>query len=110
MTEQVIRHRGVKRDENGKLTDPSTPDATLSAIAVAPGTGGTSASTSGGSDRRERGRSGEDTACVVYFAPGTDVINDDELTVRGKRYQITVNNWLLDGMGGLEVLCTRGQG
>lgn len=110
MAETVIRHRGVKRDENGKIiTNPSTPDAPLSAIAVAPGTGGTSASTSGGSDRRERGRTGSDSACVVYFAPGTDLVNDDELTVRGKRYQITVNTWFV-GRGGLEVVCTRGQG
>lgn len=108
MAEQVIRHRGARRDENGQLTaDSSVP---LTAFAVAPGTGGASAGTSGGSDRRERGRTGSDSAYVVYFLGGADVVSDDELTVRGKRYNITVNDWHFDGLGGLEVLCTRGQG
>lgn len=104
MSEQVIRHRGAGRDENGELT-PST-DTTLTAIAVAPGSG----SQSGQGDRQERARSGEDIACIVYFDPGTDLINSDELTVRGSRFRIIVNDWLLSGRGGLEVLCTRGQG
>ena len=95
----MIRHRGGGRDENGQLlqADP-TP---LVAIAVAP---------RGGSDRTDRGRSGEDIACTVYFPTGTDVVNTDELTVRGKRYKIVVNDWRWKGRGGLEVLCTRGQG
>lgn len=97
--EQVTRHRGGGRDENGKLLD-STP-ATLSAIAVAPG---------GGSDRQSLGRTGEDIACTVYFPLGTDLVNADELTVRGERFRIVVNDWQLNGFGGLEVLCTRGQG
>lgn len=103
MAESVIRHRGVQRDEDGKLTDPSAPDATLMTIAVAPG---------GGSDRPERTRSGEDIACTAYFPLGTDVVNTDELTVRGQRFRIVVNEWRSPrtGRGGLEVLCTRGQG
>ena len=109
MSEQVIRHRGAGRDENGELA-AEAPPFPLTAIGVAPGSGGTSAGSSGGADRTERGRSGEDTQCVVYFPPGTDLVNDDELTVRGKRYRSTVNDWLLSGLGGLEVLCTRGQG
>lgn len=109
MSEQVIRHRGVQRDEDGRITDPSSPDAALTAICVAPGSGGTSAGTSGGADRLERGRSGEDTQCVVYFPAGTDIKNSDELTVRNERYRIVVNNWFV-GRGGLEVVCTRGQG
>lgn len=105
MSEQVIRHRDGGRDENGQLT-PAT-DTTLTAIAVAPGSG----SQSGQGHRQERARSGEDIACTVYFDPGTDLINSDELTVRGKRYRsITVNEWNMNGCGGLEVLCTRGQG
>lgn len=99
MTEQVIRQRGGGRDENGKLIAASA--ATLTAIAVAPGAG---------SERLERARDGEDIAFTVYFTPGTDVVNSDELTVRGKRFRIIVNDWLLSGRGGLEVLCTRGQG
>lgn len=109
MTEQVIRHRGPGRDENGKLTADAS-SVPLMAFCVAPGTGGTSAGTSGGSDRRERGRTGSDSAYVVYFLGTADIDSDDELTVRGKRYQVTVNDWHLGGRGGLEVLCTRGQG
>lgn len=110
MSEQVIRHRGASRDENGKLTAEAS-SVPLTAIGVAPGSGGSSAGSSGGSDRVERGRTGEDTQCVVYFLPGTDLVNSDELTVRGKRYRsITVNDWNMNGRGGLEVLCTRGQG
>ncbi|SKS24723.1 Uncharacterised protein [Mycobacteroides abscessus subsp. bolletii] len=104
MSEQVIRHRGGGRDENGQLT-PAT-DTTLTAIAVAPGSG----SQTGQGHRQERARSGEDIACTVYFNSGTDLINSDELTVRGNRYPIIVNDWILSGRGGLEVLCTRGQG
>ncbi|MBV0920717.1 hypothetical protein KC238_26020, partial [Mycobacteroides chelonae] len=102
--------RGAGRDENGKLTADGAP-VSLTAIGVAPGSGGSSAGSSGGSDRIERARTGEDTQCVVYFPPGTDLVNNDELTVRGKRYRsITVNDWNMNGRGGLEVLCTRGQG
>ncbi len=100
--EPVTRHRGGGRDENGKLT-AEQPPLSLMAIAVAPG---------GGSDRSERARSGEDIACTVYFPIGTDIVNADELTVRGERFRVIVNDWRLseDAPGGLEVLCTRGQG
>lgn len=98
----VIRHRGGERDENGTFADESD-SVTLMAIAVAPG---------GGSDRGERARSGEDIDCIVYFPAGTDVVNSDELTVRGARYRIVVNVWEIDSSstGGVEVLCVRSQG
>lgn len=99
MSEQVTRHRGGGRDENGELIEAT--DAPLTAIAVAP---------RGGSESAERARDGETIACTVYFVPGTDVVNSDELTVRGERFGVIVNDWLLEGRGGLEVLCTRGQG
>lgn len=100
MSEQVIRHRGGGRDENGKLI-ADTSATPLDVIGIAPG---------GGSQRVDRGRDGEDIAYTVYFPTGTDVVNADELTVRGQRFRIIVNDWLLSGRGGLEVLCTRGQG
>lgn len=99
MTEQVVRHRGGGRDENGKLT-PST-DQVLTPIVVAPG---------GGSEFVERGRDGESTAYTVYLPRGTDITNDDKLTVRGDRFGIVVNNWDVGGRGVVEVLCNRGQG
>lgn len=97
-SEQVIRHRGAVRDENGQLA--TAVDAPLMAIAVAPG---------GGSEFVERGRDGERTKFAVYFEPGTDVVNSDELTVRGERFSVVVNDWR-HPIGGLEVLCNRGQG
>lgn len=101
LEETVIRHRGGGRDENGKLTPDTT--TTLTAMGVAPGAG---------SERLERGRDGEDIACTVYFPTGTDLVNSDELTVRGERFRIIVNDWrTTPGLpGGLEVLCSRGQG
>lgn len=99
MTEQVIRHRGGGRDTKGRII-PAV-ESPLLAMAVAPGPG---------SERIERQRSGEDIAFTVYFPPGTDLINSDELSVRGNRFRIIVNDWRMGGRGGLEVLCTRGQG
>ena len=45
VSEQVIRHRGRSRDENGKLT-PAVPDLPLTPLEIAPG---------GGSKTVERG-------------------------------------------------------
>lgn len=105
LREPVTRHRGGARDENGQLIDAT--DTALVAIAVAPGGG----ADRGGVDRIERGRDGEDIACVVYFDTGTDIVNSDELTVRGERFRIIVNDWRsMPILGGLEVLCKRGQG
>lgn len=99
MSEQVIRHRGGGRDENGQWQPPA--DEPLTPIVVAPG---------GGAQYTERGRDGETVAFVVYFPTGTDLVSSDELTVRGKRFPIIVNDWRASGRGGLEVLCTMGQG
>lgn len=97
--EQVIRHRGPGRDENGQLT--SSVDVPLTPIAVAPG---------GGSQYVELSRDGETVACIVYFPPGTDIVNSDEMTVRGERFSVIVNDWRSSSIGGIEVLCTSGQG
>lgn len=107
MTEQVIRHRGGGRDENGKLIDSSAETSVpLTAIGVAPGFYPAATSR----ERISDGRDGEDIGAVVYFPLGTDVVNSDELTVRGERYRIVVNDWQMQGRGGLEVVCSRGQG
>lgn len=102
MSEQVTRHRGARRDEDGKLTAAS--DIPLEAFAVAPG---------GGHHQVQLGRDGEDIDCIVYFTSYVDLTNADELTVRDQRYQIIVNEWRspwTSPLGGLEVLCSRGQG
>jgi hypothetical protein len=95
----VIRHRGASRDEDGKWIPGS--DVLLTPMVVAPG---------GGTQSAQRLREGETIACTVYFAGGTDIKNSDELTVGEERYTIIVNDWSLSGRGGMEVLCTRGQG
>lgn len=100
MTEQVIRHRGYVRDTKGKYSGGT--DVPLQAIEVAPG---------GGSRMIRQSRDGETIAATVYFEPGTDVVDGDDLTVRNVRYRTIVNGWLPDDrLGGFEVLCTRGQG
>lgn len=99
MAEQVTRHRGGGRDENGQWTPGS--DVPLTPFVIAPG---------GGTQYTEKGRDGESVACVVYFVPAVDLTGDDELTVRGKRYSIVVNDWQAGGRSGTEALCTRGQG
>lgn len=100
-SEPVIRHRGGGRDENGQFA--ADESETVMAVAVAPG---------GGADQVARLRSGEDIDCTVYFPMGTDIVNGDELTVRGNRFRIVVNDWRINAnpIGGLEVLCVRGQG
>lgn len=99
MTEQVIRHRGSSRDEDGEYIEGS--DSVLEAFGVAPGAS---------QQQSERAREGENIACTVYFTNFVDLTNADEMTVRGERFAIIVDTWSLDGRGGLEVLCTRGQG
>lgn len=99
VSEQVVRHRGGGRDENGQIVPPT--NVQMTAIAVAPG---------GGSENIDRLRDGETISCTVYFKLGTDIVNSDELTVRGERFRIVVNDWQLGGRGGVEVLCVRGQG
>lgn len=99
MTEQVVRHRGGRRDEDGAWIPGG--DEPLTPTVVAPG---------GGSEFSERSRAGEITAFRVYFPLGTDITSDDELTVRGERFGIVVNDWDQSGRGIVEVLCTRGEG
>lgn len=101
MSEQVIRHRGPGRDEDGKII-PAI-DAPLSAIAIAP---------TGGGRNVQRARDGRTVSCTAYFVPRVDIANGDELTVRGERYSIIVNDWRSprSGRGGIEVLCLRGEG
>lgn len=101
MTEIVVRHRNGGRDKNSAWLPGS--DAELVAFAVAP---------SGGSDFVAREREGEQVACAVYFIDPVDIVSSDELTVRGERFQVTVNVWRSPwtNRGGVEVLCKRGQG
>ncbi|MEU1526359.1 hypothetical protein ABZ413_29600 [Nocardia rhamnosiphila] len=82
MSETVIRHRGGGMDGDGNPI-PSTDDP-LSARAVAPGAT---------AEYVDRGRDGERVECTVYFYPAVDLGNSDELTVRGVRYRMQVEQW-----------------
>lgn len=101
MSETVIRHRGGGRDEDGAvLPSSATP---LPAKAVEP---------QAGSRVTRRAGNGLRVQCVVYFVGPVDLTDDDELTVRGQRYQIDVGVWRSPWTSrqGVEVLCTRGEG
>jgi hypothetical protein len=97
--EPVTRHRGGGRDEDGALI--TATDTTVLAILIAPGAG---------TEQLARGRDSENIACTVYFPLSADIINSDELTVRGHRYRIVVNDWHRGDFGVLEVVCMRSQG
>jgi len=100
MSEQVTRHRGPTRDDDGKLV--AATDTSLTAFEVAPG---------GSTRSSERARDdGLVIAHTVYFLEAVDLTNDDRLTVRGESWRIVVNEWTFGGFDGREVLCTRGQG
>lgn len=107
LRESVIRHRGAVRGENDELI--AGVDAPMTAMAVAPGG---SSGVPGGSEYIARGRTGEDITYTVYFEAGADIVNSDELTVRGERFRIIVDDWRCEDpdLGGVEVRCTRGQG
>lgn len=102
MSVAVTRYRGGGRDEDGKISPPST--VVLQAFGVAP---------TGGHHQVQLTRDGETVDCTVYFKEFVDLTDADELAVNGKRYKIIVNEWRSPwgtDLGGLEVLCTRGQG
>lgn len=101
MTEVVVRHRGGGRDEDGVVLP--VVDAPLTAKAVEP---------QAGSRVTRRAGNGLRVQCVVYFVGAVDLTDDDELTVRGQRYQIDVCVWRSPWTSrqGVEVLCTRGEG
>lgn len=99
MSEQCIRHRGATRNAKGQYSGGT--DVPLSMIEWAPG---------GGTRMIRQARDGEVISGTAFFEPGTDIRDGDDLTVRGERYRTIVNGWASGGLGGVEVLCTKGQG
>lgn len=101
MSETVIRHRG------GGMDNDNNPrpwvDEPLRARAVAPGAT---------AEYVDRGRDGQQVACSVYFWPAVDLTGDDELTVRGERYRVQVEQWRSPRgrRAGTVALCSRGEG
>ena len=100
MTEQVIRHRGSMRDDDDKVV--AATDVVLGGAYVSPG---------GSTRSTDRSRSdGLRIAYTLYFTRPVDLIDDDQVTVRGERYRIVVSGWCMGGFDGREVLCVRGEG
>jgi len=99
--ESVIRHRGGSMDDDGNPI-PST-DTELTAKAVAPGAT---------AEYIDRGRNGQRVEYSVYFRPAVDLVNADELTVRGDRYLVQVEQWRSPRTSrtGTVALCSRGEG
>ncbi|WP_041559729.1 hypothetical protein [Nocardia farcinica] len=101
MSETVIRHRGGGFDDNG---DPIPyTDVDLRARAVAPGAT---------AEYQDRGRNGQTVEMTVYFYPAVDLTGSDELTVRGERYLVQVEQWKSPRTRrtGTVALCSRGEG
>lgn len=101
MSETVIRHRGGGYDDDGNPA-PSA-NAPLTARAVAPGAT---------EEYRDRGRNGQTVEFSVYFLPAVDLTGSDELTVRGDRFAVQVEQWVspYTTRTGTVALCTRGEG
>ncbi|WP_280335477.1 hypothetical protein [Nocardia wallacei] len=101
MSEDVIRHRGGGIDDDGNPVEGT--DTPLTARAVAPGAT---------AEYVDRGRNGETVEYSVYFYPAADLTNDDELTVRGDRFAIQVEQWRspYTTRTGTVALCSTGKG
>ncbi len=101
MSETVIRHRGGGMDDDGNPIP--WVDAPLVVRAVAPGAT---------VEYVDRGRNGDRVEYSVYSTPAVDITNDDELTVRGRRFLVQVEDWRspYTGRTGTVVLCTSGEG
>lgn len=98
MTETVIRHRSGFDDDGNPLPDST---AVLRPFRIAPG---------GGTRYRDTARDGSTVAFVVYFLRKVDLTTDDELTIRGRRCPIIINDWISGRFHGMEVLATEGRG
>lgn len=103
--ETIVRFRDdAGRDGNGDPIPVATPHLEITPRQIAPG-----AST----DVEAVGRSGETIAYTLYLRHGDDVLDGDELEIRGARYRARVNVWKNQrrpGAGGLEVFATLGRG
>ncbi len=106
MSESVVRYRlatGGGVDANQDPVPATWTASNLTARGVAP-------------IRTERtedvGRNGEILGYTLYFVPAIDIVDDDELTVRGDRCRIRVRQWrsAQTSRTGTEVVATIGRG
>ncbi|WP_326600508.1 hypothetical protein [Rhodococcus sp. PD04] len=104
MSETIVRHRTGGFDDDGDPIPVSDPELELVPLGIAPGAT---------ADVEQLGRHGESVAFTVYLRHGSDVVDGDELEIRGKRYRARVNVWRSQrraNAGGLEVFATLGRG
>ncbi|WP_028477920.1 hypothetical protein [Nocardia sp. CNY236] len=101
MTEQVTRHRGGGYDSDGNQIP--WDDTALAVWAVAPGTT---------AEYLDRGRDGDRVDYSIYHVPELDITNNDEVTVRGRRCRVQVEQWRSPHTSrtGTVVLCSSGEG
>lgn len=101
MSETVIRHRGGGIDSDGNPIPWA--DHPLEVRAVRPGAT---------AEYIDRGRDGDRVEYSIYTTPAVDITNEDELTVRGQRCRVQVEDWRSPRTSrtGTVVLCSRGKG
>lgn len=101
MSETVIRHRGGGMDDNNNPVP--WVDHPLEVRAVAPGAT---------AEYIGRGRNGDRVEYSIFTTPAVDITNDDELTVRGRRFLVQVEDWRspYTSRTGTVVLCSSGEG
>lgn len=101
MSETVTRHRGGGFDsDNNPLP---WVDTSLTVLAVAPGAT---------AEYVDRGRDGDRVEYSIYHVPELDITNRDEVTVRGRRCRVQVEQWRSPRTSrtGTVVLCSSGEG
>ncbi|MEU0871647.1 hypothetical protein [Nocardia brasiliensis] len=106
MSETVTRHRG------GGLDSDNNPipwvDTVLTVTAVAPAAVAAVANF----EYVGRGRDGDRVEYAIYHVPALDITNRDEVTVRGRRCRVQVEQWRSPhtGRSGTVVLCSSREG
>lgn len=104
-TEVITRYRATDGgfDENGDPVPGDAAPVSLTPVFVAPGAT---------NEVDAVGRDGESVEYTVYFRRGEDVLDGDELEIRGVRYRARIRDWVSPktGFGGLEVLATMRRG
>lgn len=87
-------------NEDGDPIVVDNPELTLTPIAIAPGAT---------NEVDAVGRDGESVEFTVYLEHGSDVLDGDELEIRGRLYRARVRTWRPQWdpqFGGMEVVAT----
>lgn len=103
--ETITRYRtSGGLDENGDPIVVTNPELVLTPLVIAPGAT---------NEMDAVGRDGESVEFTVYLRHGSDVQDDDELLIRGKRCRARVRTWRPQkdtSFGGIEVVAVSRMG